>query len=550
MAAVDAAGGPTKETLENIAAPEPSADLATETERLIFISYLLGADHLSTRLELADEPDPIPFEDAATFLRARVPLTKTEWNDLEPKLRFRAFTTAALSTPDAVDRVRRMAVTAVEKGTPFSEFWTAAKAESAAGLGDSPWYWETVYRTNVQTAYNAGRAAEVMRLNPPYLEFVGIEDSRQTSICQGRSGTILPSSHPFWQSNWPPLHFNCRSTVRAVFEEEVDAMRESGEWNPSSDADIPTEPAAKGFGGNPIESDSFYKLTPGMVERAAKYGLRSEIERFAHDAGIKDFVLSAIAPKVSAVAPVVQAAINPSVPQFKTVKEAEAYILKNNLADDVSFKGCDLRVVQDWTYAWAETLEKYPEARKGMQFFGTIQERNNRLKAILEKRYEQAFIERNIDAVTAQALARKFAGRDIRSWRPASGTIAEFTWTDQITGISVNKSVGSDWDLFKQHREYDVSAGWKPEGTATVGSSLHHEVGHLLDWLTGLSNTHEIDSLYTALGSEGVADGLSRYAAENKKEFIAEAWSEYRSSERPRSLAMKIANELQRRLRP
>jgi SPP1 gp7 family putative phage head morphogenesis protein len=550
MAAVDAAGGPTKDTIESIHAPDPSADLAVETERLLFVSYLLGSDHLSTRLELADEPEAIPFDDAAAFLRARVPLTKDEWTDLEPKLRFRAFTTAALSTPDAVDRVRRMAVAAIDKGTPFSEFWTAAKAESAAGLGDSPWYWETVYRTNVQTAYNAGRAAEVMRLNPPYLEFVGIEDSRQTSICQERSGTILPSSHPFWQSNWPPLHFNCRSTVRAVFAEEVDAMRENGTWSPTPGDVTPPSDAATGFGGNPIETGSFYRMTPGMVERAEKYGLRSEIEKFARAAGIKDYALAAVAPKVSVVTPAAQVAMNAGVPQFKTVKEAEAYILKNDLADDVSFKGCDLRVVQDWTYAWAETLEEYPEARKGMQFFGTIQERNNRLKAILEQRYEQAFIERNIDAVTAQALAKKFAGRDIRSWRPASGTIAEFTWTDQITGISVNKSVGSDWDLFKQHREYDVSAGWKPKGTATVESSLHHEVGHLLDWLTGLSNTHEIDSLYTALGSEGVADGLSRYAAENKKEFIAEAWSEYQSSERPRSLSMRIANELQRRLRP
>ncbi len=297
MAAVDAAGGPTKETLASVAVPPPSAALMLETERLLVLSYLMGSDHLSTRLELADEPDAIPFEDAAAFLRARIPLTKDEWNSLEPKLRFRAFTTAAMSTPDGVDRVRRMALGAVEKGTSFTEFWTAAQAESAAGLGASPWYWETVYRTNVQTAYNAGRAAEVMRLNPPYLEFVGIEDSRQTSICQDRSGTILPSSHPFWQSNWPPLHFNCRSTVRAVFEEEVDASREGGTWDPDSGDSLPDSGPAKGFGGNPIETESFYKMTPGMVERAEAYGILDDIKALGKAVGLRydSIALSTIA---------------------------------------------------------------------------------------------------------------------------------------------------------------------------------------------------------------------------------------------------------------
>ena len=452
-----------------------------------------------------------------------------------------------------------MALGAVERGTPLAEFWTAAQAESAAGLGASPWYWETVYRTNVQTAYNAGRAAEVTRLNPPYLEFVGIEDSRQTSICQDRSGTILPSSHPFWQSNWPPLHFNCRSTIRAVFEEEVDSLREGNEWKPDSGDKLPSSGAAKGFGGNPIETESFYKMTPGMVERAEKYGLRVEIETFARAVGIKDYALGTATPQASVAAPVVaipvvaqptQSTTNTALPQFKTVKEAETYILNKNLADAVSFKGCDVRVVQEWTDAWVKTIEDFPEARKGMQFFGTIQERNKHLQGVLEQRYTRAIIERNIDPATAQALAKQYASRDIKRWRATKGTIAQFTWTDEITGISVNKNYGSDWGAFKRQRETDVAMGWKPKGTATVGSSLNHEVGHLLDWLTGLSNSPDINSLYKTLGKNGVTEGLSRYAAENIKEFVAEAWSEYRSSDSPRTLAVEIAEALLKGVRP
>jgi SPP1 gp7 family putative phage head morphogenesis protein len=290
MDSIDAAGGPTKESL---AAPAPvgvDEELVRETEQLLTISYLLGRDHVGTKLELADDPEvpAIPFDDAVKFLKARVPLTKAEWLKLEPELRFRAFTVAALSAPDAIDRVRRMAADAVEKGMPLSEFWTHASAEESAGLDASPSYWENVFRTNSQTAYNAGRAAEFARTQPEYLEFIGIEDGRQTEICRIRSGTILPATHPFWKQNWPPLHFRCRSTVRAVFQEEVDLLREADpKWTSTPETKIATDPAAQGFGANPIATGSFYKLTPKMIERAEAYGILDDIKALGKSLGLR-----------------------------------------------------------------------------------------------------------------------------------------------------------------------------------------------------------------------------------------------------------------------
>lgn len=279
---VDSQGGPSSATLKAPVYKKPDPGLVRETERLIIFSYLLGMDHASTPLDLADVPtefEAVPFSEAIAFMKARVPLTKPEWNELEEQVRFRAFTIAALSEPDAIERVRRQAIAALEQGRPMAEFWEAAQLENAAGIGQSPWYWETVYRTNTQTAYNAGRAAEFTRNQPEYLEFVGIEDSRQTSICSERSGIILPATHPFWSSNWPPLHFNCRSTVRALYQEEVEALREQDPtWQPSSEAELPGGTSASGFGGNPIQSGSFWKMTPTMQERAQKYGIMPEIE--------------------------------------------------------------------------------------------------------------------------------------------------------------------------------------------------------------------------------------------------------------------------------
>lgn len=255
---------------------------------MLAFSYLLGVEHAGQPLILSDDdPDPIPFEEAVEFMKARVPLTKAEWNDLEPKLRFRAFTVAALAEPDAIDRLRGFVTKAVEKGTPMAEFWTEASLLDASGLGSSPWYWETVYRTNTQTAYNAGRAAEFMKSQPEYLEFIGIEDTRQTDICHKRSGIILPSTHPFWASNWPPLHYVCRSTVRAVFKEEIDALRDADpSWKPTDEEKLIGDAPQKGFGGNPIQTESFWALTPTMMQRAEDFGLVEMIRRFAKSVGM------------------------------------------------------------------------------------------------------------------------------------------------------------------------------------------------------------------------------------------------------------------------
>jgi len=58
----------------------------------------MGMDHATRKINAADtEIPPLPFEEAVSFMKGRVPMTKTEWNELEPKLRFRAFTVARLA---------------------------------------------------------------------------------------------------------------------------------------------------------------------------------------------------------------------------------------------------------------------------------------------------------------------------------------------------------------------------------------------------------------------------------------------------------------------
>jgi SPP1 gp7 family putative phage head morphogenesis protein len=267
--------------------PKPSKILNQAVYEMLMFSFLLGMEHTTNTLNAADQIEkPLSFDEAAQFLAHRIPLTKSEFGKLDSKMRLRAFSVARLSQLDAIERVKQLIEDAISKGqTQKQVLENLSKDEILSKLGFSlvnPWYFENVFRTNVQSAYNAGRALQIKKTKPEYLQFVGIDDARQTQICRARSGIIKPADDPFWESNWPPLHFSCRSTIRPVYKEEFDAFGYK-----KTDALSGMDKPMKGFGANPLDSESFYRLTPKMKERAQKYGIYEEIKALAEELGVE-----------------------------------------------------------------------------------------------------------------------------------------------------------------------------------------------------------------------------------------------------------------------
>lgn len=277
---------PTLETVRTAAFPDVSSDLLTNTEKLLAGSLLLGMDHASPDTTLADSDyTPLPFDEAIKFLKARVSLTKAEWAALEPKLAFRAFTMAKLTQCDYIEAVRGRLVSALETGEGFDQLWGDVKAIAESdGSTVKPGYWETVYRTNVQTAYNAGRRMQFDRDPPSALALMVLEDERTSAICRPLAGLVLPYNHPFWEDHWPPFHFNCRTTVRGIYDYEVGHVpvqnvpmkRLRKEFHPQS-----------GFGENPIKKGTFYDITDAMQHRALHYGIMNDLKFFAENAGFR-----------------------------------------------------------------------------------------------------------------------------------------------------------------------------------------------------------------------------------------------------------------------
>ena len=126
------------------------------------------------------------------------------------------------------------------------------------------------FTASVQTAYNAGRMMGFEEDRPLALHFVGIEDARQTDICHSMSNVIRPYDDPIWKKYIPPLHFGCRSTVRAIYDRD----ELPDEWTSLEGIERP----AKGFGTNPVSSDSWWNELESQVRQAKHFGVQGEIE--------------------------------------------------------------------------------------------------------------------------------------------------------------------------------------------------------------------------------------------------------------------------------
>ena len=100
-------------------------------------------------------------------------------------------------------------------------------------------------------------------------------------------------------------------------------------------------------------------------------------------------------------------------------------------------------------------------------------------------------------------------------------------------------------------RVLKFSKASKSIAVGTLKGSIDHELGHVLDLSKNfaISNDSRIVSLYNkhtnkkVIGTkDSMRSVLSSYAEKNKREFLAEAWSEYRNSSNPRPVAKTVGS--------
>jgi len=161
-----------------------------------------------------------PFQEAvAAFLEKQV-VSREEFDRLAAEMRARAFTAAWVYGADELNTVYEAVLKALEAGASYEEF--AALAED---LLEKPWHRETVFRTNILSAYGRGHwdQAQAAREMRPYARYSAVMDGRTRPSHAALHGLVYPLDHPFWKLYWPPWDYNCRCAAITLSREEVEA---------------------------------------------------------------------------------------------------------------------------------------------------------------------------------------------------------------------------------------------------------------------------------------------------------------------------------------
>lgn len=89
----------------------------------------------------------------------------------------------------------------------------------------SPYRVRTILRTNIQTAYSAGRYRRQRETAAalPYWRYSAVLDANTRFSHAEMDGVVYRADNPIWRRIYPPNGFNCRCTVRALTEREVQA---------------------------------------------------------------------------------------------------------------------------------------------------------------------------------------------------------------------------------------------------------------------------------------------------------------------------------------
>lgn len=229
---------------------------------------------MSLLLLQANPPaDPNRFDEAIDWHRKRTGITKDEYNALSEAARRRAFTIAGVTQASLIREIQDSLTQALENGQSLDDWKATALpklTKAWAGTVSNPSARaDTIFRTNVQHAYSAGRHAQltdpVTRKIRPFWLYDSVIDGRTTTGCRARNGTLLHQDDPWWNNNYPPTHFNCRAIARSLRRSEAEARGITDEPPPGI--------VAPGFGGLPAANDPETDPLAAQVQRNANAGL-------------------------------------------------------------------------------------------------------------------------------------------------------------------------------------------------------------------------------------------------------------------------------------
>lgn len=332
-----------------------------------------------------------------------------------------------------------------------------------------PSHLANVVRTNVQTAFSKGRIEAQIELSKEYWQYFAVLDGRETELCHTLDGKVFKSTDPFWKKYYPPNHYQCRSTVVALDEDELE--------------DTPEEDGQKY-----LESSDLKDIEPG---RGFQYSPLNALDKHLDDKKVEHKIENkTVTPPVG------------KTPLFKKYTEAEAY-LKNKYPKTIfDLKGIDVKILNEWAESFDRFMNEFEI--KELDYFGT-----------LTAPYSQ-------DPYLKNTWRKGDVAATMRRMNRRTGEFKQ--------SVIFKRSLFSKYDETMKDIIYHSSINWSPKNVSSISSTLYHEFGHLIDHnlKQKLSHDKRIIDIF-----KNNRYNISRYGGSSVEEFIAEAFCDVMCGDSP-----------------
>lgn len=191
------------------------------------------------------------------------------WREMSGEEHKAAFTIAKMMDMELLETVQEKVARAIEDGWSLEQFqrelypilaqagWWGEQVITDPNTGlattvqtGSTARLETIFRTNMQTAYSQGHWEAIQRQKDiaPWLLYDAVDDARTRPEHAALDGFVAQADDPVWNTIAPPSGFNCRCGLLQLDDEEL--------------ADLGYQPATSAEG---ITVDEGWDFNPGAA---------------------------------------------------------------------------------------------------------------------------------------------------------------------------------------------------------------------------------------------------------------------------------------------
>lgn len=186
--------------------------------------------------------DRLPNKEAESHFNQKSLITSAEFANFKAYQHALAFTVAGIADKDMLTEVHKAVKSAIDNGTSFNDFkkslkpfliskgWLSPMGDDKTALKGYEQKLNrrlnTIYHTNKQTAYAAGRWERIQKTKDflPFLQYLPSASVNKRDEHKAYYGIVRHADDPIWQSIYPPNGFGCKCAVKQITKSKAERL--------------------------------------------------------------------------------------------------------------------------------------------------------------------------------------------------------------------------------------------------------------------------------------------------------------------------------------